>query len=368
MTGIQDAPAHGDLGGEPHDAVDLARVDAALFDHVRSRAQMLTSIDVEVGALTDSLSTALGRGKRLRAAFCLWGAHSVAGERVPAAEMVAAAIELFHLAALIHDDVMDHSDARRGLPTVHRRFATEHRRAGRIGDADEFGVAVAILVGDLCLTWSDDVFAHGVADLDTASARAARDIWSTMRDEAIAGQYLDMISQTRTSTCTGRVQRVLRYKSAKYTVAQPLRLGARVAGADGDLLERYERIGLDAGEAFQLRDDVLGIFGDPARTGKPIVDDIREGKRTMLIALAESHATPPQRAVLATELGNPDITDDGLADVCDVLRSTGAVDRVEQRIDLLVERAVGDIARLPVDPVARAALTELVDRCVRREV
>ncbi|WP_439030594.1 polyprenyl synthetase family protein [Gordonia terrae] len=346
---------------------DLELVEEVVASHFRQHAATLRQVGPELAPAIDAVSQRIGGGKRLRAAFCLTGARGAAqGSAVPGMVEMAAAIELFHLAALVHDDVMDDSDTRRGLPTVHRLFADDHLRAGRRGDAERHGTAVAILVGDMCLSWSDDLAATATDTATGETRRAVRRTWSAMRDEAYGGQYLDMLSQTEEQTDADRTARILRYKSARYTIGQPLRLGGTLAGADATLLDAYDRIGLTAGEAFQLRDDILGVFGDEKVTGKPAIDDLREGKRTMLIALAEESAGRMERRVLADGLGNPDLDEDGAARMREVLESTGSVDRVEQRIVDLAEEALTIIDSVRVDDHSRQALTTLVERCVWR--
>ncbi|MCF3938296.1 MULTISPECIES: polyprenyl synthetase family protein [Gordonia] len=346
---------------------DIAQVGSVLRTQLADHAAVLTGVHPDLRPVSAVLARAGNRGKRLRASFCLWGARGATrGELPPGATQIAAAVELFHLAALIHDDIMDHSDQRRGLSTMHRHFADEHRHNSRIGDADAYGEAVAVLAGDLCLTWSDDILAEGTADLDRTTRRQVRRIFSVMRDEAIAGQFLDVDGQTHAVTSATRAELVLRFKSAKYTISHPLRLGAAVAGAPADLLSAYDAIGIAAGEAFQLRDDLLGVLGDPAVTGKPTIDDIREGKRTLLIAWAEENADRIQRRVLDQHLGNPEVTHDGVREVCEVLRDTGAVRRVENRIAELAAQSTELIDASPVDEVTRHALAGLVARCVWR--
>ncbi|MFW0794469.1 polyprenyl synthetase family protein [Gordonia sp. CPCC 205515] len=342
-------------------------MDAVLREHVAAHTALLTGIHPDVAPLADYFERALTGGKRLRAAFCLWGARGATGGELPDGTLeTAAAIELFHLAALIHDDVMDHSDERRGLPTAHRHFADRHRRTGLAGESDDFGQAIAILAGDLCLTWSDDLIADAVSALPTPIRRRTRAVWSTMRDETIGGQYLDILGQTLPTASKSRTQLVLHFKSAKYTVAHPLRLGGALGGASDQLMGAYESLGLIAGEAFQLRDDLLGVFGNAAQTGKPVVDDIREGKRTLLVAVAAERANPIQQQHLSENLGNPDLTEEGLAEVCRVFEETGAADYVEQRITQLAAEAEQAIDELPVDLMTRVALRDLVARCVWR--
>ncbi|MBA5848111.1 polyprenyl synthetase family protein [Gordonia amicalis] len=346
---------------------DLELVEEVLAAHFRRHALTLQKVGAELTPAVDAIGGRIGGGKRLRAAFCLWGARGAArGQTVPGVVELASAIELFHFAALVHDDVMDDSDTRRGLPTVHRHFADTHRADGRRGDSDTWGTAVAILVGDMCLSWSDDLVAAAVDAVPRDVRQAVRETWTEMRNEAYAGQYLDMLGQTEEHTDPDRTVRVLRYKSARYSIGQPLRLGGTLAGADAGLLADYDRIGLSAGEAFQLRDDILGVFGDEKVTGKPTIDDIREGKRTMLMALAEESATWTERRVMANCLGNPDLDADGAALMREVVESTGALERVEQRIVELAEDALAVVAHASVDDQTRQALTSLVERCVWR--
>ncbi|WP_068278296.1 polyprenyl synthetase family protein [Aldersonia kunmingensis] len=348
-------------------ADDIAAVDAALRNHVHGHTQRLTGIHSDIIPVADYLNGALTGGKRLRALFCLWGARGATGGDLPAGALkTAAAIELFHLAALIHDDVMDHSDQRRGMPTAHRHFADRLITDRLAGDAEAFGQAVAILAGDLCLTWSDDLISEAVHARSPSVRDRTRAVWSTMRDETVAGQFLDILGQTLPSVSTARTRIVLHFKSAKYTVAHPLRLGGALAGASDDLLVAYESLGLVAGEAFQLRDDLLGVVGDPKQTGKPVIDDVREGKRTLLVAVATERARGAQLAEIERSLGNPDLTDDGFHAVCDIFRETGAVDHVERRIDELAAEAMRAVDALPVDGDSRTVLRQLVSRCVWR--
>jgi len=356
-----------DLRAIDHATTDLELVEEVLGAHFRQHTPTLLGVGHELAPVVDAVSARLGGGKRLRAAFCLWGARGAAqGLTTPGIVEMAAAIELFHLAALVHDDVMDDSDTRRGLPTVHRQFADDHLGARRLGDAERHGTAVAILVGDMCLSWSDDLVATAVDTVDRDTRRAVRRTWSEMRDEAYGGQYLDMLSQTEAGTDADRTARILRYKSARYSIGQPLRLGGTLAGASATLLDSYDLIGLSAGEAFQLRDDILGVFGDEKLTGKPAVDDLREGKRTMLIALAEESAGRMERSVLSDCLGDPDLDEEGAARLRDVLESTGALAQVEQRIVDLAEDALGVVANSQLDGRSREALTSLIERCVWR--
>ncbi|MGH8969854.1 MAG: polyprenyl synthetase family protein, partial [Actinomycetes bacterium] len=269
------APSH------PLDAEDLrVRVHKTLGDFLSRQAGVLEAVSEDVAPLAEAIADLLSGGKRLRPAFCYWGWRGAGGRDGPGIVAVAAALELFQAAALLHDDVMDGSDTRRGRPAAHRRLGALHRGSGWLGSSADFGVAGAILAGDLCLSWCDELYMS--SGLSSTQLAAGRPVFDRMRTELMAGQYLDMLEQVQAATTVERARHVIRYKSANYTVAQPLLLGGSLAGASPSLLATYSAYGLPLGEAFQLRDDVLGVFGDPDETGKPAGDDLREGKRTVL--------------------------------------------------------------------------------------
>ena len=351
----------------------LRAVEQVLSDIVERQTRTLAGVGPELDELVDVVRDLMDGGKRLRAAFCLWGAQAVGEDARPAGAGVAqaaAALEMFHLGALVHDDVMDRSELRRGVPTVHRTFATRHTLDDRAGSAEAFGDSVAILVGDLCLTWADDLLDRAVRSATAAghaaSGEAARLVWERMRTQTMAGQYLDLVAQGRRGTSTSDATQVLHFKSAKYTVEHPLLLGGALVGAPAALLDDYAAFGLQVGEAFQLRDDVLGVFGEPGATGKSSLDDVREGKRTMLVAYAEEAAGETQLAVLRRHLGDDGLDDHGLRVVREVLTDTGALARVESRIGELVAQAFELLDRMPVTPQSREALVALTDASVWR--
>jgi geranylgeranyl diphosphate synthase, type I len=344
----------------------LADVDRALADTFAREARVLAEVGDELDGLVEAATDLASGGKRLRAAFVLWAAEASAPDgRAPGVVDAAAALELFHLGALVHDDVMDRSDLRRGRPTAHRRFASQHHDDRLTGDADQYGDAVATLLGDLCFSWADDLLDRAVeraGDRGPATRRA----WERMRTETMAGQYLDLLAQARGHVPDELATRVLRFKSASYTVEHPLVLGGTLGGASADLLEHYAVLGRLVGEAFQLRDDVLGVFGRPDETGKPACDDVREGKRTVLVAYAEETATAAELATLHHHLGNPDVDDAGCDAVREVLVDTGALSRVESRIGALAESAQDALSALPVPTASRRALRDLVGASVWR--
>jgi geranylgeranyl diphosphate synthase type I len=254
----------------------------------------MEQVSPDCAPLVEVVADFVRAGKRLRPAFCYWGWRGAGGPDCEPIVAAAATLELFQAAALIHDDLMDDSDTRRGMPSVHRRFAMLHRGSGWVGEPRRFGLAGAVLTGDLCLVWCDQMLTDSGLDLDRLAR--GRPAFDRMRTELMAGQYLDMREQALAGQAGAveRARRVIMFKSAKYTVEEPLLLGGALAGAPPSLLADYSAFGLPLGEAFQLRDDLLGVFGDPEQTGKPAGDDLREGKRTVLVASALERATPVQ--------------------------------------------------------------------------
>jgi geranylgeranyl diphosphate synthase, type I len=353
----------------PLDAEDLRdRVHKVLETFLSRQLTALESVSPDCAPMAEAAAELMHGGKRLRPAFCYWAWRGAGGEDGEEILTAATALEFFQAAALIHDDVMDDSDTRRGMPAVHRRFATLHRGAGWTGNGERFGLAGAVLVGDLCLVWSDELFT--ASGLPGHRLARARPMFDRMRTELMGGQYLDMLEQAvaaqRRDGAVERARRVIHYKSAKYTIEHPLLIGGLLAGADDDLLAAYSAYGLPLGEAFQLRDDVLGVFGDPAETGKPAGDDLREGKRTVLIAKALQRATPDQAALVQRLLGDPGLDTTGVEALREVIRTTGARDAVERLIDDLVDRARAALRAARTTPEARAVLDGLVDAATIR--
>jgi geranylgeranyl diphosphate synthase type I len=348
----------GNAPRSPLDAEDLrARVHKVIDGFLQRQQPILRGISEDLGPVVDALVELLHGGKRLRPAFCYWGWRGAGGGDGEEIVTAATSLELFQACALTHDDVMDGSDTRRGLPSVHRRFATTHRAAGWRGSPDAFGTGAAILLGDMCLTWSDQLFYE--SGLPAAALARARPVFDLMRTEVMVGQYLDLLEQALGGGSAERAMRVVRFKSAKYTVERPLHLGALLAGAGPEMRTAYSEFGLPLGEAFQLRDDILGVFGDPAETGKPAGDDLREGKRTVLVATALALARGPQAAIIETYLGDPTLDVAGVARLREVIVETGALAETERLIDQLTGRALDALERSLVTGSARGVLAGL---------
>jgi geranylgeranyl diphosphate synthase type I len=350
-------------------------VDAALREHLERLAAEAGTIGHGTEAVVDQVSELLQGGKRLRAAFCYWSFRAHGGPATGAVRdavvRMGAALELFQAAALLHDDVMDASDTRRGRPTAHRAFAARHHDRGWSGDPDRFGAAVAILLGDLCLVAAHREAAHALDVLPPHVAREARDLFDAMTSEVVVGQYLDVLVQAEPwgldpADDEGRARDVLRAKSARYSVERPLALGAVLAEADDDAVKAITSVGLPLGEAFQLRDDVLGVFGDPSVTGKPAGDDLREGKHTVLLARTMAGADDAGRALVTSRLGDPDLSAADVTALREVILSSGALDATEALIDQLTDLALSTLDLADLADEARAVLQDLARAAVDR--
>jgi geranylgeranyl diphosphate synthase type I len=339
------------------------RVQASLDAFLAVRQPRFERMGAELVPLNEALTAFLSGGKRLRPSFCFWGYLGAGGGDSDALVVAVAALELFQACAIIHDDVMDGSDTRRGRPSVHKRFAQLHLAHAWNGSPDAFGAGAAILLGDLCLAWSDEMLLS--SGLTNPAALA---VFDQMRAELMGGQYLDLLEQVRGDGTVESALRVARFKSAKYTIVEPLHLGAALAGAGPEVLDVYSAYGMPLGEAFQLRDDVLGVFGDPAVTGKPAGDDLREGKRTVLVAMALQEATPAQADLLRTRLGEPALDAAGIDLLREVLVSTGAVDRVEKLISARTEESLAALEGAPLTEEAAEVLRELAIAATTRSL
>lgn len=353
-------PAHATRSGPPR-SLDLVaeRVEARLGRLLDHEAERWGALDPDLASPIEAIrALVMAGGKRLRPAFCFWGYVAAGGDPDDTlVDDLGAAFELLHAFALIHDDVVDDSATRRGRQTMHLDYGDQHAMRSYRGERRRFGEGVAVLVGDLT---------HVYADLLLESAPpSVWPLWNELRVELNIGQYLDLIGTARGDIDLEHATRIARYKSAKYTIERPLHLGAAGAGE----LEAYGRtftaFGVPLGEAFQLRDDLLGVFGDTDITGKPVGDDLREGKPTPLLAIATERADAAQRSVLAT-VGS-DLDADGVAAIQAVLVGTGAVDLINEMIDERRTEAISVIETADVGPTARATLIDLAHFVTARE-
>ena len=366
---------------------------------VEARLRRLLEVEIDRWAAVDAELrpplTALGSmvlsgGKRLRPAFCYWSFVGCGGDPDdPQVIDAGAALEMLHAAALVHDDIIDGSARRHGLDTVHVQYAARHQAAAWRGDSARFGAGVGIILGDVALVYSDHLLA--------AAPRAARAVFDEARLEVNLGQYLDIVGgahgpggpdnpggatgpvggpgddpgraggpgepggRAGGEQAAARARRICQYKTAKYTVERPLHLGAALAAPErfADLAGPLSAVGLPLGEAFQLRDDLLGVFGDPDVTGKPVGDDLREGKLTLLAALAWARATGAEARLLQTRFGAPDLAPGEVVQMGAAIEATGARQEVEATIDRLADLAEVAVAALPARPEAREALHQI---------
>jgi geranylgeranyl diphosphate synthase type I len=391
--GLPGIALHRAVPRQPVRAAELTyAVERTLADFLAGQVAALETVDPELGSFAGTTrDLVLAGGKRLRPTFAYWGWRGIAGPHEPVTPIAPAlaSLELMHTFALVHDDVMDESATRRGRPTAHRIFAAQHHSARRVGDPDRFGSAAAVLLGDLCLVWADQLLARSA--ISTGALFAVRACYDRMRIEAVAGQYLDILGEAEPDTWSvERALLVARHKTASYTVQRPLQFGAALAGTPAHLGPgpsaaadaAYSRYGEAVGEAFQLCDDILGVYGDPAVTGKPAGDDLRTGKPTALLMLARQLADPAQRAELdrgpagavnpaggsgghdhrGPERPHDRVHPGDTVDVerlADVIAATGAVRHVEALIRQRVDEGIDALRQAPIHDDARRALTEL---------
>jgi geranylgeranyl diphosphate synthase type I len=339
------------------------RVDDALTQFLHREADRFTTPS-PLHQVFDLLRRfVLGGGKRIRPLFCYWGWRSAGGPDCAEIIHAAASLELFQAFALMHDDVMDGSQLRRGEPALHRALTGLHVRQRWRGQQDHFGVCVAILCGDLCLSYSDEML-HDCG-LPTNRVRVAQQLAHEMRSEVMIGQTLDLLDQAAGGSLEGALT-IIRLKSAKYTIERPLQIGAILAGARPELLKAYSEFAIPLGEAFQLRDDVLGVFGDSTVTGKPTIDDLREGKPTVLVALARQGTNDEQAAQIQELHGNPLLEEKGAATLRQIITTTGALDRVEHMIHERHVQALAALDQIQIPSHAKEALLELATATIAR--
>ena len=339
------------------------RVEARLAELLTVERERWAAFDPDLAQPVDEIRRlVLSGGKRLRPAFCHWAYVGAGGGVDDQIDIDAgAAFELMHAFALFHDDVMDDADSRRNQPTTHVVAAAEHAEKGWAGESRRYGEGVAILVGDLAFVYADQL-------LEEATPAAAR-VWNELRIELNIGQYLDIlggVSRTRDIVAS---ERICRYKSGKYTIERPLHLGAVLAAPEraDELLPHLSNYGLPLGDAFQMRDDVMGAFGDEAVTGKPVGGDLIEGKPTPLLARATRRATPEQLTELEL-VGDPHMSAETVAGIQQVIVDTGALDELEAHIATLTESAVTSLENAPITDVAKTELVELAEYVSQRSV
>ncbi|MGN6722576.1 MAG: polyprenyl synthetase family protein [Marmoricola sp.] len=343
-----------------------AAIETSCLGFIDSQADLIEDLGEDGAALVEAARRSLTGGKRLRAAFCWWGYQAIRPiEDEHALLHACASLEFLHASALVHDDYMDSSATRRGYPATHRAFAERHHQQGWAGDAEMYGASAAILLGDLLLSWADEVLR--TCGLPAHDVLAGLRFFDITRTEVVVGQFLDVSAQARATRDLDLAMTVLRYKSAKYSIERPLHVGAALAGATRDQIDALTAFGIPLGEAFQLRDDLLGIFGDPAQTGKPAGDDLREGKRTVLTAFALQNLEPADATRLDRALGT-DLSADEITELCSLIEASGARAMVEDLISDLTAQSLTALENAPIEADARVVLRELAQAATQRSV
>ena len=329
-----------------------------LTNFLNESGRYLDGISPELAPVTASLKDfLLEGGKRFRPLFAYIGYLGAGGSENQSALKACASLELLQACALIHDDLMDGSDTRRNKPSIHKRFEALHRENSLQGNATQFGLSSAVLLGDLALIWSDAMLNQSYLGDDVH--RKVFAVHDEMRIELMAGQYLDVFEQTQSTKSVARALKIARYKSGKYSIERPLHFGAAMAHHEGRIESDYSAYGLPLGEAFQLRDDLLGVFGDPSLTGKPAGDDLREGKRTALIALASERGTQIQQRTLENLLGKPEISPHEISELQTLISETGADSEIEKMISSLTEQALGALQSPEITEHGKSLLIDL---------
>ncbi|MFZ9360041.1 MAG: polyprenyl synthetase family protein [Candidatus Nanopelagicales bacterium] len=341
------------------------RIQNCLDSFISEQRPILNQVSKSLDELANFTNEFLSGGKRLRAAFCYWsfiGSGGIDSEEIIKA---ASSLEFLQACALIHDDVMDASDTRRGKPSIHKKFEQMHSSNKWLGESKQFGIGGAILLGDLVLSWADELLMNsGIAPNDLLRGKK---IYDLMRTELMAGQYLDIFEQARGGGSLENAFNVIRYKSAKYTIERPLHLGCALATDDKNLMQVFSQFGLPLGEAFQLRDDVLGVFGDPEETGKPAGDDLREGKRTVLIEMTYANASQTQKQKL-DQLFGKDINVEEVSALREIVTETKALEQVEKMINDRFDQSNKAISMANITNPAKEALSELALAATSRRV
>lgn len=371
MTGIAPQASESLSRSTLIDIDDLGSgVDARLSSILREQQETLSSISTDGTLLVDAWTTLLSGGKRLRAAFAYWGFRAVdpssalTPETTQALFRIGASLELFQAAALFHDDVMDRSDTRRGNPTAHKSFESAHLTGSFVGDATQYGISTAILLGDLSLVASESEFREASYSFDEGNRLRAHKEFDQMRSTVTVGQFLDIHAQVAPwpqdlSATKTRAFDVIRTKTASYSVKHPLLAGAALAGATTEQMQKLELFATPVGIAYQLFDDLLGAFGDSAKTGKPTGDDLREGKRTVLVIEALERLEADDRSRLQDALGRAELSDSEVTSLLELISQSGAVEATQLMVENLAEEGLAHLNDASFNPVGVKMLQEL---------
>ena len=358
----------------------LALVQTKLDQFCDQKRLDLQEISEDLEPIIDYTQSLLSGGKRFRALFCFWAFAGYQQNDVEVSKLslddpiigIAAALEMFHAAALVHDDLIDQSDTRRGETAVHKKFEALHKNSKFAGSSERFGAAGSILVGDLMLSWSSELFGDALLHLHDESIEAAcREEFGKMRFEVMAGQYLDILEENASPTrnpseAVSRANKVMLYKTAKYSLEAPLLIGASLSGAGIGERKALSEFGIPLGLAFQLRDDLLGVFGDPAVTGKPAGDDLREGKRTVLVGLTLEAVPASIGKTFEELLVSGELDGEQIDFMRETIESCGALEKTERLILEHSRRSIEGLSMLEISNEGRKQLAYLADAVINR--
>ena len=331
---------------------ELARLFADERAAAANAAPTSTLLLDEVGRIVEA------GGKRLRPLFCYWGYRAGGGRNEDAIPRAGAAIELLHTCALIHDDLIDASDSRRGVPSTFRKLQES------LGGGIEKGRAAAVLAGDLAQALADRLLMSSAFPAERILP--AFDRFNDMRVQAVGGEFLELLGAADEGLDERAARRIAAQKSGSYSVAGPLLVGAALAGADASVEATLGDYGWALGEAFQLRDDILSTFGDPALTGKDADSDIRQGTPTALVVNAREAGGAPVRRMLKDLLGKDGLSSEDVERVRAVIVATGAVSHVVGLVNGLVERAKSALEGGPIGEESAVALADLAESMAMR--
>jgi geranylgeranyl pyrophosphate synthase len=347
----------------PHAAGELAEVDRYLEDFFERAIARAVAHGDAYSRLWSAARDAAQGGKRVRPRLVLAVHHSLGGDDHAAAVATAAAFELLHTAFLMHDDVIDHDDVRRGVPNVSGRFAGEAvGRGASAARARDYGEASAILAGDLLISAAHRIIAG--LDLPLLRREALLDLVDECVFLAAAGEHADVRFSLGETPSAGDIVAMIENKTASYSFSGPLMAGAILAGASPDAVDGLGAVGAHLGVAFQLRDDVLGVYGEREVTGKTTIGDLREGKETLLIAFARADAS---WADVAGLFGRPDLDEAGAERLRAAITSSGAHERIEALIAARCRSAIEQIQRVGLPAELAAELTEVARDCGERD-
>ena len=303
-------------------------------------------------------------GKRVRPAFTYAAYVASGGRSLEAILYASAALEVLHAWALIHDDIIDNADLRRGKPSVHKVFEDFHRKRGFRGSTEDFGVHVAILVGDLAFAYADELL--NTAPFPAQRIRRAKEYYDLMKKQVIFGEYLDVVAPLKKQITERDLLTILEYKTAKYTIERPMHIGAALAGAEEDTLRGFSSYAIPLGQAFQIQDDIMGTFSNEAKIGKPVDSDIKEGKRTLLTLKAYEHSTRADKKLLDAVLGDQSASEADIEAVRQIIRSSGALEYSQELALKLIKKAKGAISQGKLVEEGREYLLQAADYLLTR--